>query len=92
MPKQYGNKMLIHRLFSPNLNGNEIKWMFSVDKMLEANSKIFEALMTEGRLSMYDYSLNYDMSIIIIMKDQDWITPFSMVLNYFNASSASSSQ
>ena len=88
LPKQYGNKMILYRLFSPYMNLNEIRWMFSINKMLESNNKIYEMLMIDGRLSMYDYPLHYDIPVIMIIGNQDWTTPYSMALDYYQAISA----
>lgn len=88
LPLQYGNNMIFLRLFSPYMTFYDLKWMFSFDKLMESNSKLYKALLSERKLSMYDYTLKYKVPVIIIAGDCDWTTPYSMTLNYFNNISA----
>lgn len=76
------------RLFSPYMTFNDLKWMFNFDKLIKSNSELYEVLLSEGKLSMYDYNLQYEIPVIIIAGDCDWITPHSMAFNYFNDISA----
>lgn len=75
---------ILLRLLSPYLTFNDLKWMFNFNKLIKSNSELYEALLSEGKLSMYDYNLKYEVPVIIIAGDCDWITPHSMAFNYFN--------
>ncbi len=88
LPSQYGNKMGSLCWFSPYMTFNDLKWMLSIDKLIESNSELYEALLSDEKLSMYDYYLQYEVPVIIIAGDCDWTTPHSMALNYFNDISA----
>lgn len=77
-------EMVSFRLFSPYMTFNDLKWMLNFDKLIESNSELYEALLSEGKLSMYDYKLQYEVPVIIIAGDCDWTTPHSMAFNYFN--------
>lgn len=37
---------------------------------------------------MYDYTLQYDVPVIMIMGDNDWTTPYHFAFQYFNDISA----
>lgn len=75
-------------LFSPYMTFKDLKWMLNFGKVIESNSELYEALFSEGKLSIYDYNLDYEVPIIIIAGDCDWITPHSMALQYFSQISA----
>lgn len=81
-------EMVALRLFSPYMTFNDLRWMFHFDKLIETNSELYEALLSDGKLSMYDYNLHYEVPVIIIAGDCDWITPHSMAFQYYNDISA----
>lgn len=80
LPLQYGNKMGTLRLFSPYMTFNDLKWMLSFGKLIEISSALYEALLSDGTLSIYDYKI----PVIVIAGDNDWTTPGSMTFDYFN--------
>ncbi|WP_312640319.1 alpha/beta hydrolase [Hydrogenoanaerobacterium sp.] len=88
LPSQYGDKMVPLLLFSPYMTFNDLKWMLSFDKLIESNSELYEVLFSDGKLSMYDYNLQYEVPVIIIAGDCDWTTPYRMAFSYFNDISA----
>lgn len=88
LPSQYGNRMISLRLFSPYMTWSDLKWMLSFEKLLTSNSELYKVLFSDGKLSMYDYNLQYEVPVIIFMGDCDWTTPHSMALHYFNNISA----
>lgn len=84
LPAQYGGMMGNLCLFSPYMTFRDLKWMMSFDRRIESNSELYRGLLSDGSLSMYDYSLKYEIPVIIIAGDSDWTTPFSMARDYFN--------
>ena len=90
LPSQYGNAMVSLQLFSPYMTFNDIRWMLRFDKRIESNSALYESLLSDGSLSMYDYTYQYEAPVILIAGECDWTTPYSMALHYFNEISAPS--
>ena len=84
LPSQNGDKMGALQIFSPYMTLSEWKWMLSFDSLIESNSEIYKGLLSENNSSVYDYSLQYEIPVIIIAGDCDWTTPYSMALDYFN--------
>lgn len=52
--------------------------------LLNRTAKFIRGLLSENNSSVYDYSLQYEIPVIIIAGDCDWTTPYSMALDYFN--------
>lgn len=79
------------RVFSPYVTLNDLKWffmpLFSFDKFIDIQHKIYDTLYSEGRLSGYAYS-RFEVPVVIISGDCDWITPFMMAQHYFDNISA----
>ncbi|HAQ41052.1 MAG TPA: alpha/beta hydrolase, partial [Clostridiales bacterium] len=78
-------------LFSPYLTFNDFKWFLSLiinfDKFIEIQDKLYNTLFSKNTFSENDYT-KYEVPIIIIAGDCDWITPYSMAQDYFNSISA----
>ncbi len=83
LPSQYGSKMGILRLLSPYMTFHDFKWMMSFDKLIESNSSLYEVLFSDGKLSMYNYNMKFEVPVIIIGGDWDWTTPYHMASDYF---------
>lgn len=79
------------RLFSPYMTFNDLRWflspIFSFDKFIENQDKLYATLYSESELSVYDYT-QYEVPVVIIAGDCDWITPYSMARNYLDNISA----
>lgn len=79
------------RLFSPYMTFNDLRWflspIFSFDKFIENQDKLYDTLYSESGLSVYDYT-RYKIPVVIIVGDCDWITPCSMTRDYFDNISA----
>lgn len=66
LPTQYSNKMLSLRLFSPYMTFGDFKWMFQFEKLMDANSMLYEALLCAEKLSMYEYNMQYECPVVFI--------------------------
>lgn len=88
LPPQYGNSMLVWRLFSPYMTFNDLRWMFRFDKLVEENSALYEALFSEGKLPMCCEGAHYEVPVILIAGDRDWTTPYKMAVDDFSRLSA----
>lgn len=77
--------------FSPYITFNDFRWfllmIFSFDKFIEIQNEIYNVLFSKSALSVYDYT-QYEVPIIIIAGDCDWITPYGIAQDYFNKISA----
>ncbi|MGM0168382.1 hypothetical protein IGI39_004137 [Enterococcus sp. AZ135] len=73
---------------SPYMTSNDLKWLFNFKQLIESNTELYKELLSEKNLSMYDFSMDYEIPTFIVAGDCDWITPFSMALDYFNDISA----
>lgn len=78
-------------LFSPYMTFNDLRWyltpQFCFDTFAGAEEKLYAALYSEKGFSMYDYT-QYEVPVVIIAGDSDWITPYSMAQDYFDTISA----
>lgn len=88
LPIQYPKKMLTIRLFSPYMTFNDLRWMFSFNKLIEINSKLYEELLSGQKQSICDYGLHYRIPVIMIAGDRDWTTPHCMTSHYYENISA----
>ncbi len=84
LPKQFSNKILFYKLFSPYMTFYEAKWFFNFTDHIENNRCVYEELLTEGKLSMYNYNLNFEIPVIFIVGENDWTTPGEMIKEYYN--------
>lgn len=79
------------RLFSPYMTFNDLRCffapLFSFDKFLGIQDKIYDTLYSESEFSVYTQT-QYQVPIIIIAGNCDWITPCSTARNYFDSISA----
>jgi pimeloyl-ACP methyl ester carboxylesterase len=79
------------RLFSPFITFNDLRWflspIFSFNKFIEIQDKLYDALYSENVLSVYNYT-QYKVPVVIIAGDCDWITPYGMARDYFDNISA----
>ncbi|MDE7334585.1 MAG: alpha/beta hydrolase [Lachnospiraceae bacterium] len=87
LPAQYPKKMLSLRIFSPYMTFRDFKWMIAFDKLVETNKEIYQELLLK-ELSLYNYALDYFVPVIIIAGENDWTTPHTMALKYFEDISA----
>ncbi len=90
LPPQYNNKLLFYRFFSPYITLDDFKWMMRFDKLIDTNNQLYDVLFSKKPLSMYDYSSQYDIPVIIISGEHDWTTPVSLATDYFHYISAPS--
>ena len=84
LPSQYSNKMLLLQLFSPYMTFRDFKWMINFNALIESNSELYQALLSNERSSMYNHDPQFKVPVILIAGADDWTTPYSMALNYFN--------
>ncbi|MGY3779191.1 alpha/beta fold hydrolase [Isobaculum melis] len=91
LPTQHGNEIIPLYLFSPYMTFNHLKWMLKFDNLIESNSTIYKELLS-GELTMYSYSMQYEVPIMMISGDRDWTTPRNMALDYFNHIAAPSKE
>ena len=84
LPSQYSNKMLLLQLFSPYMTFRDFKWMINFNALIESNSELYQALLSDERSSMYNHDPQFKVPVILIAGADDWTTPYSMALNYFN--------
>ncbi len=86
-----GSTQLSVGLFSPYMTFDDLKWfltpLFNLDKLIETQDKLFDTLSSESGLTMYDY-VQYEVPVVIIAGDRDWITPFRMAEDHYNLISA----
>ncbi|SHH51375.1 Pimeloyl-ACP methyl ester carboxylesterase [Anaerosphaera aminiphila DSM 21120] len=82
------NTGLVVRLFSPYMTFNDLRWFFSplfnFNKFIETQRKLYDILYSESGLSMYNHT-KYEVPVIIIAGDCDWITPYSMAQKLFDS-------
>lgn len=88
LPPQYGQQGLLVRLLCPNMTWSNVKWMLNFPQLMESNEHLYEALVTEPGLSMYDFGLRYEVPVIMIAGEWDWTTPHAMAQHYFQTLSA----
>lgn len=88
LPPQYSGRMGSLRLFSPYMTFSDLKWMVSFKRLIETNSALYSALLSEGQVSLYDRTLKYKIPVIMVAGNLDWTTPYSMTADYCNAVSA----
>jgi len=78
-------------LFSPYMTFSDLRWflspIFSFDKLIKTQDKLYDTLSSESGLSMYDYT-QFEVPVVIIAGDCDWITPYSIARDYFDDISA----
>lgn len=84
-----GNEMSLIKtiricLLSPYTTFNNLKWMVSFNKFIESNAKLYKALLLDEKLSMYNFNMKYEIPVVIIAGECDWVTPYNMAQKYVN--------
>lgn len=79
------------RLFSPYMTLSDFKWflspLFTFETFIGNHKQLYNTLYSEDGLPAYNRS-QYEVPVVILAGDCDWITPYSMARKYFESISA----
>lgn len=83
LPPQYPGGMGALRLFSPYMTWSDFKWMLSFETMIASNSALYQMLLSEEAISIYDDRRQYEVPVVMVAGARDWTTPCCMAADYF---------
>lgn len=82
-------KSMLYGALSPYFNLTDARWMFgmasSPEKLYALNHKLLDQLLSSR---IYDFGTNYQVPVLFISGEYDWVTPRSLVEQYYAVVSA----